>query len=261
MPASWTLSGPYFLVFAFLCGVAGFRVGWRLRGRFLLPVCQGLFGWMAFLAAWRFVGAAWAAGAVLAWALGTTLASVHAFLRHPREADERVLRARTYREGMLEWIETGRGPEQRPAATSASHARETIWYAAAAVLTANLASIGLGAVLLNYMNAYVATLLRAAVMPGRVLLLAWNVWSVTRVVAYVLLGAAAAGPMLRVFGWGADATVLRRLAIAAGAGLVLDLSLKLALSRRCAAALAASVDVQAARAGRSASHPLVLDLD
>ena len=67
--------------------------------------------------------------------------------------------------------------------------------------TANLASIAMGAYLLNEMNAYVATLLRAGKRTGRVLLLSWNVWSVARVVAYRVIGAAASAPLLRLAGW------------------------------------------------------------
>src|SRR5262245_35182079 len=142
MPASWALSGPYFLAFGLLSGVAGFRVGWRFGRGIVLPVIQALFGWTAFLLAWEFVGPVWAAAAVLAWALGTTLASVYVFLGRPRETDQRVLRARAYRESMLDWLETG--------ATLGARPREVLWYAAAAVLTANLASIAMGAILLNY---------------------------------------------------------------------------------------------------------------
>jgi len=232
-----------------------------MRHRVALPVFQGLLGWAAFLSSWMFVGPAWAAVTEMAWALGTTLASVYVFLGHPRETDERVIRAKAYREGMLEWLATRRGPEKQPAATAVAHIRETIWYAAAAVLTANLVSIAMGAVLLNYMNAYVATLVRAAARTGRVLLLAWNVWSVVRVIAYVLLGAAAAGPMLRIFGRGASWASLRGLVAAAGAGLVVDLLLKLALSPRCAAALGDAVDLDAAREGRSSATLLALHLD
>jgi hypothetical protein len=71
MRASWALTPPYFLVFAFLCGVVGFRIGWRL-GRLALPFVQGALGWLAFLLAWAILGAAWAAASVGAWAVGTT---------------------------------------------------------------------------------------------------------------------------------------------------------------------------------------------
>lgn len=261
MLASWALTPAYFLSFAFLCGVAGFRVGWRIGNRMALPLVQGALGWVAFLLAFREVGPAWAAAAVGTWAVGTTLSSVYVFFGHPRETDERVMRAAAYRASMLAWLETGRGPEQHPSATAARHLREAVWYTAAAIATANFVSIAMGAMLLNEMNAYVATLLRAATRTGTVLLLAWNVWSVARVAAYVLIGAAAASPMLGFAGFRVDPPLGRAMAIAGALGLVVDLVLKLALSRPCGRLLASAADLTAAKANRSSEVPLTLHLD
>jgi hypothetical protein len=261
MGASWVVTPAYFLTFAFLCGVVGFRMGWRMKGRVVLPIAQGTLGWLAFLVSWSFLGAFWAAACVGAWCVGSTLAAVYVFVGRPREADERVIRARTYRATMLAWLETGRGPEARVGATVVQHARELIWYGAAAVISANFLSLVMGAILLNYMNAYVATLLRAATRTGRVLLLAWNVWSVVRVAAYVLLGAAAAAPVIRMMGFAADPAAIRLLAGFGAAGCVLDLVLKLVLSPPCGRALAGAVDLQAAKANRSSEVPLELHLD
>src|SRR5580765_896710 len=141
MPGSWTLSAPYFLVFSFLCGLVGFRMGWRLRSRALLPAMQGALGWVAYLASSWFLGAGWAAAAVGAWALGTSAAGVFVFFRSPEETDARVLRAKTYRETMLAWLESGRSQEPHPFQTVSRHGRELIWYTAASVLTANLGGI------------------------------------------------------------------------------------------------------------------------
>ena len=261
MPASWALTPPYVLLFAFLCGIAGFRVGWRIGNRFALPIAESALGWVAFLLAWTIAGTGWAAVSVLLWAAGTSFASIYVFLSHPKETDERVIRAASYRAAMLTWLRTGAGPESRPIATARQHLREAIWYTAAAALTANLGGLAMGAVLLNYMNAYVATLIRAARRTGPVLLLAWSVWSIVRVVAYVAIGAASAAPVLRLAGWRVDSPMVRMLAIAGAAGLLLDLVLKLALSRPCGRLLAAAVDLDAADANRRSEAPLSLHLD
>ncbi len=261
MRASWALTPPYFLFFAFLCGVVGFRVGWRIRSRVALPLAQGALGWVAFVLAWTIVGASWAAASVGAWAIGTSVASVYVFLGHPRETDERVMHAAPYRASMLAWLETGRGPETRPLETAGRHLREAIWYTAAAIATANYASIAMGAVLLNEMNAYVATLLRAAKHTGRVLLLAWNVWSAVRVAAYVLIGAAAAAPLLRLAGRRVEPSAVRALAACGVIGVVVDLVLKLTLSRPCGRLLASGIDLDAAKANRSSEVPPTLHLD
>ena len=261
MPASWSLTPPYILAFGFLCGIVGFRMGWRTGNRFALPLVQGGVGWVGFLMGWTLLGPGWAAAAVGAWAVGSTVASVYVFLGRPAEADARVIRAPAYRAEMLEWLAAGKGPETHPGATILRHVRELIWYAAAAVLTGNAASIVMGAVLLNYMNVWVATLLRAAKRTAVVLAMAWNVWSVVRVAAYVSIGAALAGPVLRWLGFGVDAASARRLGIAGAAGAALDLTLKLALSRPCGRVLGSAVDLDAASANRSSEVPLSLHLD
>ena len=73
-------------------------------------------------------------------------------------------------------------------------------------------------------------------------MVAWPVWSVVRVVAFVLLGAAAAGPLAALAGYPGDPVQLRWLWIAGGSGVVADLVLKLTLSPACGRALAAATD-------------------
>lgn len=261
MPAAWATTPAYLCVFAFLCGVVGFRIGWRFHHRFALPLVQGVLAWTAFLLASRRLGPGWAAASVGAWALGTTVASVYVFLGRPEDTDARVMRAAEYRASMLAWLESGVGPEAHPLAMIRRHGREAIAYTVAATATANLASLVMGAVLLNTMNAYVATLLRAGKRTGRVLLLGWGLWSVVRVAAYVAIGAGASAPMLRLAGWRVDTKTAASLAIAGAAGLVLDVVLKLTISRPCMRALGAAVDLEAAKANRSLEAPLALHLD
>ena len=241
----------YFLLLGAACALVGFRLAWRLGNRWVMPIAQGIAGWTAFAYAWRWGTPGVAAATVGAWALATILVSLYFFVPNPEVVDRCVLRAKPYRDSMLAWLRTGTGPESVPLATVRRHLHETIVYAACAVLTANLASLVLGAVLLNYMNAYVATLLRAARRTSVVALLGWNVWSVVRVGAYIALGVAAAAPLATLAGLPATGSVAP-LAWGAAAALVADLVLKLALSRPCGRVLAAAVDLEAAERNRRA---------
>lgn len=237
----------YFLVLGALCGLVGFRVGWRLDSPWLLPLAQGILGFVGFLAAWRGAGPLQAVIVVAGWALGSTVVSLVAFGRERDAVDRRVWRARAYRESMLDWLRSGRGPESRPLATLRAHVVELGAYVFAAALTANLGALVLGAALLNYMNAWVAELVARA-RPGGALtvcLLAWNPWSVVRVAAYVLLGAVCAAPALALLGWDAPPRALRVLLAAAIAGIALDYALKLVLSPWSARRLAAATDLAA----------------
>jgi hypothetical protein len=221
----------YFPALGLLCGVVGFRLGWRTGQRLLLPLVQSLPAALIFVAAWRVRGALAAALTVGGWAVGCTLSSLVAFVADPRRADRQVLWAEPYRASMLDWLRSGRGPESRPLATAAAHLRELALYLLAALVSANLLGIVMGAVLLNYMNAYVVRLLLAARRGWLVWLLAWNVWSVVRVAAYVALGSACAAPLMGWLGYPAHPGEIRGLLAWGLAGVAADLALKLALSR------------------------------
>lgn len=241
----------YWVVLGLLGGALGFRTGWRLPGRWTLPVVQGLLGYVVFVAGWRLGGVLSATWAVAGWAIGTTAVSLLVFRLRPDAVDERVVRSRSYRAEMLEWLVTGRGPESQPLRTVRRHLYELAAYVVAAAVTANLLSLVMGAVLLNYMNAWVAALLGAARRPLVVSVLAWNSWSVVRVAAYVVLGCACASPLAAVAGYPADADQVRLLARLGVIGVVADLVLKLALSRPCGRALAGAVDVDRVGAATS----------
>ena len=240
-PVSWM----HVLVLGLLCGIVGFRLGWRGESRWLLPVIQGGTGWLAFAWAWSFAGPAQACVAVAGWAVGSTLVALRAFRARPGDVDQRVARAEPYRREMAGWLRTGRGPEAAPGRTARAHAVELAIYLAAALATANLVSMMMGAMLLNFMNAWVARLLAAARRRGTVRLLAWNAWSVVRVAGYVLLGAACAQPLARLAGRGAPGEDVTRLVIAGAAAVGIDLLLKLGLSRPAGRRLAAAVDLDA----------------
>jgi hypothetical protein len=239
-------NGPlYFAVLGLLCGVVGFRLGWRSGLRPVLPLIQGLLGWVAFVAAWRGAGPGTAALAVGIWALGGTAVELWAFRGARDLVDRRVLGAARYRRQMLAWLTSGRGFAARPFATAWTHLVELAAYLAAALVTANFLSIVMGAVLLNKMNAWVVALLGAARRPWTVRLLGWNVWSVVRVAAYVALGSACAAPLAARFGMPAPGSAIEALAWAGGAGVVADLALKLLLSGPCGRALSAAIDPEA----------------
>jgi hypothetical protein len=123
-------------------------------------------GFLAFFYAWTFAGPLSAAITVMGWALGTSLPAISTFRRQPAAVEVRVLRATAYRAEMLAWLRSGVGPEASPRRTALAHLRELAAYLVAAAATANAGALVLGAILLNYMNAYVARLLAAARRPS-----------------------------------------------------------------------------------------------
>ena len=101
----------------------------------------------------------------------------------------------------------------------------------------------LGAALMNYMAFYVASLSRAGVPAGTVLLLGWQPWAICRVAAFVVLGVVLAEPLLsRVRPYGYDGIRAARpfLMVAAG-GIAADWILKALLAPHWRAGLAAAL--------------------
>jgi len=251
----------YPAILGLLCGLVGFRIGWRLALAWVLPLSQGAMGALAFAAAWRGGGAAHGAIAVGGWTVGSTLAALVYFLTSPGLVDRRVLRAAAYRAEMLAWLSDGRGFAARPLATARRHLWELGAYLAAALVSGNVLGLVMGAVLLNFMNAWVASLLRAARRPSVVLLLGWNVWSVVRVAAYAVLGTAAAAPLAAWIGRPAAGGLVGDLLLWGLAGVAADLALKLGLSGATGRALAAAVDLRALALNRSSGDLDLPDLD
>lgn len=213
-----------------LAGVAGTRIGWRLSNRHALPVVQAALGAVAFVASWLVHGATGGALAVGAWALGATIAAVVAFASAPEAIATRVLFAPAYIATMREWVERGGPIERSSVALLRKHVRELAAYLAVALATGNLLAIAMGAVLLNFMNAWFVELLRVADDRRVVVLLGWPCWSIARVLGYVALGAASAAPWAGALGRPADPADIRRL-VAAGIALILaDVALKVALA-------------------------------
>jgi hypothetical protein len=164
--------------------------------------------------------------AALLWAASLALAATSVSMRRPAEAERAIWRARAYAEETIEWVRTGEGAEADPGAFVPRHLLELAAFAALALLTAGVGGLVLGAALLNYMSFYVAALWRLSGAPAA-LLLGWPPWALVRVLAYIAIGTALAGPLAaRGLAPNERPPFARRLLALGLAGVVLDLALK-----------------------------------
>jgi hypothetical protein len=226
-----------------LCGVLGFRLGWRMNLRAALPLLQGLAGFLAFAVAWRAAGAIASSIAVAGWALGNTLYALPVFAREHESIDARVIGARIYRE--LRFMSLG---ELRPDASLRRSARTRelgllIVFCTAALTTLNLLSLVIGAAMLNAMNAYVAVLLRAARSCWTVRLLAWDGWNVVRATSMTMIGCALAAPLAARLGYPVPWNEVRWLLGMGGIGLVLSPVLRSLLAETTGRLLGRAVEL------------------
>jgi hypothetical protein len=233
---------PYLLVLGALAGALGTRIGWRLRHRLMLPAAQTALGVFAFLFGWNQRGATGGALAVGAWAIGTSVAAIPAFRAARDQLGTRVLGFAPYAASMRGWLASGEMLGASPSAILRRHVRELAFYLAAALVSANLLAIGMGAVLLNRMNAWFVELCSDARDRRTILLLGWPCWSLARVLAYVALGAACAQWWAARLGRAAPPEDVLGLINLGLLGVVVDITLKIQLSgwyaRKLHAALA-----------------------
>lgn len=168
-----------------------------------------------------------AARRTLVWALALSALTIAAVLLFPARMESRVPHGPAYREEMLRWIDTGVGKESEIRAFLPDHALHFSLLLVLSFATGGAAGLLLGAFLLAYMNFYVASLALASSSPAMSLLVGWPIWSVVRVIGFVMAAVGAAGPFYNRFQRIPDDLRRGRSLLVAGAALaVIDVLLK-----------------------------------
>jgi hypothetical protein len=168
----------------------------------------------------------------LVWAVALALCGTTTFALWSPSPDALVLRGPAYRDEMFAWILTGEGREGDVRGFVPQHALHLALFVLLSLATGSVFSMVMGAVLMNYMAFYVASLSRTGVPAAQVVLFGWQPWAICRVAAFCTLGAVLAEPLLSAVG------VLRRkpltgarpYVLAAAGLLVLDVVLKWTLA-------------------------------
>ncbi len=158
----------------------------------LLPLLPVLAVYPAYLWLVRENRLLEAAALVLEWALVLTLAVIGATLQYGDRLAPLIIHGEAYRQEMFRWVATGMGPEGDPSLFMAPKIRELVVFSVAAAATLGFAALLMGAILLDYMNFYVGSLILAA-KPGAaplVAALAWPIYAILRVPGYVFLATA-----------------------------------------------------------------------
>jgi hypothetical protein len=170
--------------------------------------------------------------AMLVWAAAMAIGGTLTLALWPSLPDALVIHGAAYREEMFHWIRTGEGSEGSLRLFLPQHLLHLTAFLLLSLATASAASIVLGAVLVNYMDFYVASLYRAGVPAWAALLLGWQPWAIVRVAAFATLGAVLAEPALsRVLRYPyAGITASRRFLLWSAALLLADWTLKALLA-------------------------------
>jgi len=175
-----------------------------------------------------------AIGFVLWWALFLAIAVVTLTVEEPGRAAASIANGTAYRDEMLSWIRSGDGRESTPSIFIPQHLAHAAIFCVVSLATAGMASMVMGAFLMNYMSFYVGDLFtRCLAAPGHTgaMLIAWNPWSIVRVASFIVLGVLMAEPLLsRRAGYRHDPGRRSVWLVLALSGLLLDIVLKTLLA-------------------------------
>ena len=211
--------------------VASYGVGWLLDRPLLVPLLNGAAGYPFMVLALRRGGVYLAVSRMLVWALALALCSTLLSYARPLHTDVLFINGESYRAQMFAWVLTGVGAESRPALFIPQQLLHAGIFAALAVLTASLAAIPMGALLMNYMGHYVGTLAAASAHPAMTMVAAWAPWADIRIASFVAMGVVLSAPLGgRLWRFRGDWPPARRVLAWAVAGLACDIALKTILA-------------------------------
>jgi len=211
--------------------VASYAIGWAIGVPILMPFLNTFAAFPFMVVALRGGNVRLAVARMLLWALTMGVTATVLSYARPTRTETLFLRGQAYRAEMFEWVMSGRGAESSPSRFLPQHARDAALFSALAVATGGTLAMPMGAALMNYMGHYVGGLAVISKRPLLTMVLAWHPWAVIRIVSFVTLGVLLSAPLLsKLFAFRIDWAAARPLAIAAVAGLVLDVVLKALLA-------------------------------
>jgi hypothetical protein len=136
-----------------------------------------------------------AIGEMLVWAATLAVCSTAISYVDPLTAGRLFINAAAYRREMFFWVQTGVGAESDPSRFIPTQAMDAAVFCGLSLVTASVVSMAMGALLMNYMGAYVGSLAAVSRHPALTAVAAWAPWAVIRIASFVTLGVVLAGPL------------------------------------------------------------------
>jgi hypothetical protein len=187
------------LAILLLATLVSYPIGLGLRQPWLLPLLNALPAYIVLVHRLRKGERGGAVRAMLWWAAALAIVGTLAFVWWPAPGPV-VINGPAYKQEMFHWIRTGIGPEGSPRLFLPLHLLHLAAFVAIGLVTVSAGAILMGALLMNQMSFYVASLARAGTPAWAVALLGWQPWAIARVAAFATLGVLLAEPLFfRVF--------------------------------------------------------------
>ncbi len=225
------LSTPLVYLFIAAGTLTATVLGFLAGNKFLLPVLQIAVSYPVLFSLLAGEQRKRAFVTMLFWALCLGTTTVVISVQYPAQGESAIFHGKAYVDEMFRWIRTGEGAEGNPLLFVPQHLLHFVVFAALSLATGSLLSLLMGALLMNYMSFYVASVILASDDSLTAALMAWHPWSIIRVASFVVLGVILAEPVIcRIIKRDYEYTGARRFFWAALNGLVLDILLKTALA-------------------------------
>jgi hypothetical protein len=215
-----------------LLTLASYLAGWLIGVPALVPFLNAAGAWWLMARELRAGRVVRAIAIMLVWAATmAVVATVMAAAGWNLSGGDDLFLQPDYRVQMLEWVRTGIGPESQPSVFIPRHLAYAGVFSIAAIATAGVLAMPMGAMLMNSMGDYVGSMAAASAHPFASAILGWHPWAVVRIIGFVIVGVVLSGPLIaRVSGTTFDLRSERRW-IVIGAGLLaIDIVLKAVLA-------------------------------
>ncbi len=187
---------PFALSYIVIVVAVAHLSGLALPGKWFLPALNASLFFLLFLVPVSRGEYSYAVKLALFWAVVTTIVQILLSAGWPGLMEEKVLRGTVYREEMLHWVRTGEGPEGDISLFLPIHLRHFLIFCAASLATGGLMGLAMGAVMLGYMNSYVGCLIAVSGGSWITIVFSWPLWSMVRVVGYIVAGTALGAVLL-----------------------------------------------------------------
>jgi hypothetical protein len=220
------------LALLFLATAVSYPIGLATGSRWLLPALNMAPAYFVMVLRLHAGDRAGALRLMLFWAFALAVSGTVLFSVWPQDPGPQILNGAAYRDEMFRWIRTGAGSEGDLTLFLPQHLLHLLAFVALCLATGSVVSIFMGAVLMNYMSYYVASLARAGTPEWAVVFLGWQPWALVRVAAFCALGTVLAEPLLsRVwrYDYGGLKTA-RRVVAWSALGILADWTLKAVLA-------------------------------
>jgi hypothetical protein len=190
------ISSPLVYVYLLIGTIAATSIGFFTENKIVLPVLQIAIAYPILYSLLTLERRKRAFVAMLFWALSLAIVVVTLSIQFPASAQTSIFHGTAYVEEMFHWIKTGEGAEGNPVQFVPVHLVHFVIFALLSLLTASVLSLLMGALLMNYMSFYVASVIVASHGEWIATLMAWHPWSAIRVASFVILGVILAEPLI-----------------------------------------------------------------